>query len=63
MMLPRALARIVAHDAFGGILLMMAAVAALVIANSSLQPLYDGMLNAYLAITIDDEGLRKPLIL
>ncbi len=57
------LARFIRHEAFGGILLMAAAVAAMVVANSSFQPLYEAFLNAYLKITINDEGLAKPLIL
>ena len=56
-------ARIIKHDAFPGILLMLAAVAALLVANSSLVSVYNGVLNTYLAITIGGEGLEKPLIL
>lgn len=62
-MLIRALDRFFAHEAFGGILLMFSALAALVVANSALQPVYDGLLNAYLSITINGDGLQKPLIL
>ncbi len=59
----RTLHRIFAHEAAGGALLMLAALAALVVANSSLQPVYDAVLGAYVAITIEGDGLQKPLIL
>ena len=51
------------HDAAGGILLMLAALAALIVANSGLAPLYDSWLNSKLSITLNGEGLSKPLIL
>lgn len=57
------LRRLTEHEAFGGILLILAALAALGVANSPLQPAYDGMLNAKLAITLNGTGLSKPLIL
>ncbi len=63
MALRAALDRFFKHDAFGGILLMASALAALLVANSALAPLYDGFLGSYLAITINGEGLQKPLIL
>lgn len=62
-MLLRAIDRFFKHEASGGILLMLSAVAALLIANSSLYGAYDGALNSYLAVTLDGEGLKKPLIL
>lgn len=63
MALRTALDRFFKHDAFGGILLMASALAALLVANSALAPLYDSFLGSYLAITINGEGLQKPLIL
>ena len=57
------LERLFRHEAAGGVLLMLAALAALITANSSLAPLYDAALGAKLAITLDGEGLAKPLIL
>ncbi|SFR34559.1 sodium/proton antiporter, NhaA family [Yoonia tamlensis] len=63
MALRAALDRFFRHDAFGGILLMASAVAALIVANSGLAPLYDRFLGAYLAITVNGEGLEKPAIL
>ncbi len=58
-----ALQRLVKHEAFGGILLMFAAVAAMVIANSDFRAVYEGILGSYLSVTFDGEGLTKPLIL
>lgn len=55
--------RIFKHEAFGGILLMASAVAAMIVANSALAPLYNDILGSYFAITYDGEGLQKPLIL
>ncbi len=57
------LRRLSQHEAFGGILLICAALAALAVANSPLEPAYDGMLNARLSITLNGSGLSKPLIL
>lgn len=63
MTIVRALERLVKHDAFGGILLMAAAIAAMFIANSDFRSVYEGVLNSYFAVTFDGEGLKKPLIL
>lgn len=63
MSIHQSLQRLVKHDAFGGILLMLAAVAALIVANSDFSALYDKVLGAYVAVTVDGEGLKKPLIL
>ena len=62
-MLFRALDKLFDSEASSGILLMLAAVAAMVVANSALQPGYDGFLNAYLSIQLNGEGLGKPLLL
>ncbi|QQA41317.1 Na+/H+ antiporter NhaA [Pelagovum pacificum] len=51
------------HDAFGGILLMVSALLALIVANSALQPYYNGVLTSYLSVTIEGDGLEKPLLL
>ncbi len=51
------------HEAAGGVLLMLAAIAALIIYNSPLSGWYDETLNAYLRITLNGEGVEKPLIL
>lgn len=58
-----ALERLFKHEAAGGVMLMAAAVAALIVANSAFAPLYDTALGSYLAVTLNGEGLEKPLIL
>ena len=63
MSLAATLSRLTLHEAFGGILLMASAVAALLVANSSFSGLYDTFLSAYFSITLNGEGLGKPLIL
>ena len=63
MGLRTALDRFFRHDAFGGILLMVSAVAALVVANSALAPWYRDALGSYLTVTLNDGGLSKPLLL
>ncbi|HHS94772.1 MAG TPA: Na+/H+ antiporter NhaA [Rhodobacterales bacterium] len=51
------------HEAAGGVMLMAAAIAALIVANSAFAPFYDSWLGSYLAVTLNGEGLEKPLIL
>ncbi len=51
------------HEAAGGILLMLSAVAALIVANSALAPHYQNFLNAKISLLVDGEGLSKPAIL
>ncbi len=63
IMLLRAIDRFFSHDATGGVILMLSAAAALIFANSGLQPLYSEALGATLSITIEGTGLQKPLIL
>jgi len=63
MSLVATLSRLTRHEAFGGILLMASAVAALLVANSSFSGLYDNFLSAYFSITLNGEGLSKPLVL
>jgi len=62
-MLQRAIDKFFSHEASGGVLLMFSAVAALIVANSALQPAYDGFLNSILSIQLNGQGLEKPLIL
>lgn len=62
-MLTRAIDRFFNHEASGGILLMLAAAAAMVVANTALAPAYDAFLGAKLSVTLNGEGLAKPLIL
>ncbi|CUH85878.1 Na+/H+ antiporter NhaA [Thalassovita mediterranea] len=62
-MLLRAIDKFFRHEASGGILLMLSAVAALIVANSALSVFYEDFLGAYFAVTLDGVGLKKPLIL
>ena len=62
-MLLRAIDKFFSHEASGGILLMLAAVAALIVANSGLAPTYEAVLGAKLSVLIDGEGLSKAVIL
>jgi len=62
-MLLRAFDRYFSKEALGGLLLMASAIAAMMVANSTLEPFYDALLNTKLAITLNGEGLTKPLIL
>ncbi len=55
--------RLFKHEAAGGIALMAAALAALIVANSSFAPLYEATLDSRLAITLNGDGLEKPLFL
>ena len=60
---PPPLSRFFAHEAAGGIVLIAATVAALVVANSPLQGWYLTALEQPLSITLGGTGLTKPLIL
>ena len=62
-MIIRAIDRLFRHEAAGGILLLMSAVAALVVYNSPLAEWYDSTLSAYLDFTYAGEGIETPLIL
>ena len=62
-MLPSAIIKLFRHEAAGGVLLMISALAAMIVANSALNPYYDGFLSTKFAITLDGNGLSKPLIL
>ncbi|SPH18519.1 Na(+)/H(+) antiporter NhaA [Defluviimonas aquaemixtae] len=63
MSLSRTLERLFRHDAAGGVVLMLAALLALIVANSSLSAGYHLILVKKLSILLDGEGLSKPLIL
>lgn len=63
MSLLRSMDRILGHDAAGGVALMVSAIAALVVANSGWSEVYHGILQLPLSVTLDGEGLTKPLIL
>ncbi len=62
-MLLRAIDRFFRHEASGGLLLMAAALAALIVANSGLAGTYEGVLNSIFSVTLNGSGLEKPLIL
>ena len=62
-MLLRVLDRFFSHDASGGILLIISALAAMLIANSIYFPYYDGALTSQFSVLINGEGLSKPMIL
>lgn len=62
-MLLRAIDRFFHHEASGGILLMVAALAAMIVANSGLAGVYETVLGSYFSVTLSGEGLNKPLIL
>jgi len=54
---------IIHHDAFGGVLLMTAALAALVMDNSPLSSLYDALLTTPVVVQVGAGGIEKPLLL
>ncbi len=62
-MLLRAIDKFFSHEASGGILLMAAAVAAMIVANSSLAVYYQDVLGSIVSVQVNGEGLEKPLIL
>ncbi|MEL6377696.1 MAG: Na+/H+ antiporter NhaA [Pseudomonadota bacterium] len=62
-MLLRAIDQFFKNDAAGGVLLMLSAVAALVVYNIGLAGWYESVLNATFSVTINGEGLTKPLVL
>ena len=63
MPLIRAIDRFFSNEASGGILLMLSAAAAMIVANTDLSVFYDAILGAKLGVTIDGAGLEKPVIL
>jgi len=62
-MLLTAINRFFRHDAAGGVLLILSAIAAMMAANSGLAPYYDRFLGANFSITLEGVGLGKPLLL
>ncbi|WP_424944196.1 Na+/H+ antiporter NhaA [Aliiroseovarius crassostreae] len=51
------------HDAAGGIILMLSAIAALIAANSPAASTFASVFDAKFSVLINDDGLSKPLIL
>lgn len=62
-MLIAAIDRFFKHEAAGGIMLMLAAFAALVVANSPLVSGYNFVLETHGAITMNGKGIDKPMVL
>lgn len=60
---PSLLDRLLRHEAAGGVLLMLAALSAFIIANSGLSAGYHALLLTPFSITLGGAGLTKPLIL
>jgi len=59
----RRISQLLHHEAFGGVLLMLAAVAALALDNSPLYWLYDAMLGTPVVVQIGSLAIDKPLLL
>ena len=51
------------HEAAGGVVLILAALAALIVSNSPLAWLYDGFLHTPVGIRVGPLGIDKPLLL
>jgi NhaA family Na+:H+ antiporter len=62
MALPQWMIKLTRHEAFSGVLLMLAAALALVFANTGLSGTYHGFLQTNIAFLVNDVGLAKPLI-
>ena len=58
-----ALTRLIQHEAFAGVLMILAAVLALIFANTALSGAYYGFLNTEVSLLINGIGLTKPLLL
>jgi NhaA family Na+:H+ antiporter len=50
------------HEASGGVVLLLAAIVAMVLANSALAPLYGALLDTHLSVRIGEAGLDKNLL-
>lgn len=55
--------RLIRHEAAGGVVLMLAAALAMIIANSPLNDAYQGLFSKNFSVLIDGVGLSKPIIL
>ncbi len=56
-------ARLIHHEAAGGIVLLAAAIIALILDNSRFSPIYDGLLDTPVTIRVGALNLDKPLLL
>lgn len=57
------LRQLIHHESASGVLLVIMACLALILANGPLSPIYDGLLNTLLQIRIGDLDIAKPLLL
>ncbi len=57
------LSRLIRHEAFAGVLMMLAAALALILANSGLADTYHQVLGTRLTVMLGETGLSKPLLL
>ncbi len=57
------LTRLFKHEAAGGVALMLAAALAMIIANSPLNEIYQGLFDKKFSVLIDGIGISKPVIL
>ena len=55
--------RLIRHEAAGGVVLMLAAAFAMIIANSPLNDAYQGLFSKKFSVLIDGHGISKPIIL
>lgn len=55
--------RLIGHEAAGGVVLMLAAALAMIIANSPLNDAYQGLFSKKFSVLIDGIGISKPIIL
>jgi Na+:H+ antiporter, NhaA family len=55
--------RLIRHEAAGGVVLIVAAALAMIVANSSLNGVYQGLFDKKFSVLIDGVGISKPLIL
>ena len=55
--------RLIRHEAAGGVVLMLAAALAMIIANSPLNDAYQGLFSKKFSVLIDGHGISKPIIL
>ena len=55
--------RLIGHEAAGGVVLMLAAALAMIIANSPLNDAYQGLFSKKFSVLIDGIGISKPFIL
>ena len=57
------LSRLIRHETFAGVLMMLAAALALILANSGLADTYHQVLGTRLTVMLGETGLSKPLLL